>query len=61
MGGYRDLPMGRHDEQVMMSVGALDAFEGFVKAERALLALITAAGERDGRMFEEMRGLRSRP
>jgi hypothetical protein len=61
MAGYRDLPMGRHDEQVMMSTGALDAFEGFVKAERELLALVEAAVERDGRMLDGIRGLRFRP
>jgi hypothetical protein len=43
MTGYRDLPMGRHDEQKMAGHEAVAAFERFVRAERALLSQLTEA------------------
>jgi hypothetical protein len=40
MAGYRDLPMGRHDERALSSPEVVAAFEGFVKVEQELLQLL---------------------
>jgi len=40
MAGYRDLPMGKHDMQVMQSRELFGAFEDLVKVERELLTLL---------------------
>jgi hypothetical protein len=56
MAGYRDLPMGRHDERAMASPKALDAFATFVRVEQELLALLQKAVERDQKMLAEMQG-----
>lgn len=53
--GYRDLPMGRHDEEKMGSREAVAAFEQFVKTERALLALLTETVGEHGAMLQQMR------
>jgi hypothetical protein len=58
MTGYRNLPMGRHDEQVMGGTAALAAFERFVRAERALLSLLTAAIGEHETMLEQIRSAR---
>ena len=58
MEGYRDLPMGRHDEQAMSGLDALAAFERFVRAERALLLLLTAGIEEHEAMLEQTRAAR---
>lgn len=55
MAGYRDLPMGRHDERAMRSRAVLDAFTRFVAAEEALLAEMQKAVDRDRKMLAEMR------
>jgi hypothetical protein len=55
MAGYRDLPMGRHDQKVMMSGKAAKAFETFVKSERDLLTLLQQALERDQTMLAALR------
>lgn len=54
MAGYRDLPMGRHDERAMASPQTLDAFTTFVKREQDVLALLQKAVERDQTMLDEM-------
>jgi len=51
MAGYGDLPMGRHDQKVMMGGKAAKAFETFVKSERDLLTLLKQALERDQKML----------
>jgi len=56
MAGYRDLPMGRHDERAMASPKALDAFATFVKVEQELLELLQKEVERDRKMLAEMQG-----
>jgi hypothetical protein len=56
MAGYRDLPMGRHDEQAMAAPEALDVFVAFVDREQALLALLETSVERDQGMPVAMRG-----
>jgi hypothetical protein len=53
--GYRDLPMGRHDEQKMGSREAVAAFEQFVKTERTLLSQLTATVGEHEAMLEQMR------
>jgi hypothetical protein len=40
MAGYRDLPMGKHDMQVMRSGELFTAFEDLVKVEQELLTLL---------------------
>ena len=56
MAGYRDLPMGRHDERALADPKALEAFATFVRAERELLALLHAAVERDEAMLAAFGG-----
>ena len=55
MTGYRDLPMGRHDEQAMNHPGVRETFERFVKQKQELLALLEQTGERDNKLLEMMR------
>jgi hypothetical protein len=40
MAGYRDLPMGRHDEQWMSGPESVAALEQLVRTERALVSLL---------------------
>jgi hypothetical protein len=56
MAGYRNLPMGRHDERMMAAPEAFDAFATFVRHEQELLALLQKALERDQEMLVAMRG-----
>jgi hypothetical protein len=56
MTGYRDLPMAPHDEQVLTSAKAADAFERFAAAEGALLAMLEERLEQDPRMLAAMDG-----
>jgi hypothetical protein len=56
MAAARDLPMGRHDTQVLASPEVGDAFQRFVKAKRELLALLERMVEQDQRMLAEMGG-----
>lgn len=54
MAGYRDLPMGKHDEQAMANPEALDAFRKFVKLENELVALLQHRLKEDQEMLHEM-------
>jgi hypothetical protein len=56
MAGYRDLPMGRHEQQALSSPQVVEAFEHFVKVEQELLALLQQRVEQDRKMLVEMRG-----
>lgn len=56
MAGYRDLPMGRHDMEVMASPKAREVFERFVKLEQEILELLQRRLERDRQMLGEMGG-----
>jgi hypothetical protein len=56
MAGYRDLPMGRHDETAMSSPAAVAAFEQYVVVERELLTLFEKEVEHDKQMLATMRG-----
>jgi hypothetical protein len=52
--GYRELPMARHDERALTSVGMRDAFATFVERERDLATLLDAWVEQDRAMLGEM-------
>ncbi len=56
MAGYKDLPMGRHDERALADPRLLAAFETFVKREEELLELLLTAHERDAEMLSAARG-----
>jgi hypothetical protein len=55
MAGYRDLPMGRHDEIAMTQQEVRETFEKFVSHKRDLLSLLEQTAERDGQLLEMMR------
>ena len=50
----RDLPMGRHDQRVMVSPAAAAAFGAVVAAERDLRALLRRRLEQDERLLAEL-------
>jgi hypothetical protein len=54
MAGYRDLPMGRHDFELMASPEPLAAFEKFVRIEEELLAMLEGRLEKDRQMLSQM-------
>ena len=56
MAGYRDLPMGRHDEQALAEAKVQEAFATFVRLERELHALLAASLQRDEQMLGAMHG-----
>jgi hypothetical protein len=55
MAGYRNLPMGRHDERAMQQPKLLEVFEAFVKQKRELLSLLEQTTERDDQILDMMR------
>jgi hypothetical protein len=55
MAGYRDLPMGHHDEKAMMHPRVREAFEQFIQHKQELLELLKQTEERDNRLLEVMR------
>ena len=56
MAGYRDLPMGRHDQQTMPHPRVRETFDRFVKQKRELLSLLEQTAERDTKLLEMMGG-----
>lgn len=60
MASYRDLPMGRHDEQALADPKLFEAFERFAQVEEELLTQLEAAVERDRQMLAAVRGQQSR-
>lgn len=58
MAGYRELPMGRHDEAAMSGPRPVEAFDDFVTLERELAALLRDRLEEDQAMLAEMQGAR---
>ena len=54
MAGYRDLPMGRHEQQLMSGPKVGEAFAKFVQLERELLAMLQHRLERDQKMLRQM-------
>ena len=55
MAGYRDLPMGRHDEKAMTHPRVREAFEQFLRQKQELLALLEQTAVRDNELLEMMR------
>lgn len=56
MAGYRDLPMGRHDQKAMAAPSAQEAFEEFVQLEQDLETLLQRRLAQDRQMLNAMRG-----
>lgn len=56
MAGYRDLPMGRHNEEAMTHPGVRSAFQTFVDQKRELLTLLEKTAQRDHQLLELMNG-----
>jgi len=54
MAGYRDLPMGRHDQKAMTHPRVGDAFQKFAQHKRELLELLVQTEERDHKLLEAM-------
>jgi hypothetical protein len=54
MAGYRDLPMGRHNQEAMTHPRVGDAFQKFVQHKRELLELLEQTEERDNQLLEMM-------
>jgi hypothetical protein len=55
MAGYRDLPMGRHDEKEMTHPRVEEAFATFVESKQGLLKWLEQTEERDHKLLEMMR------
>jgi hypothetical protein len=55
MAGYRNLPMGKHDQDAMTSPRVLEAFEAFVKVENDLLILLQGRVKQDQQMLTAIR------
>jgi hypothetical protein len=54
MAGYRDLPMGRHDDKAMAAPAVVESFQRFVELEQELLTLLQQRVERDRQMLVAM-------
>lgn len=54
MASYRDLPMGRHDPEIMSSPELVDGFERFVRVETELSALLEERLEQDRALLREL-------
>ncbi len=54
MAAYRDLPMGRHDQEAMTHPRVAEVFQKFVQHKRELLELLEQTGERDHKLLEMM-------
>jgi hypothetical protein len=55
MAGYRDLPMGRHDQKAMTRPRVRETFEKFVEQKQELLSVLGQTAERDSKLLEAMR------
>jgi hypothetical protein len=55
MAGYRDLPMGRHDEGMMSDRQAVEVFEALVRAEQKLLSLLSTTITEHQSLLNQMR------
>ncbi len=55
MRGYRDLPMGAHDENVLGDQRSLDVLAAFIRAEEELLALLQEHIKEHRSMLDETR------
>jgi hypothetical protein len=54
MAGYRDLPMGRHDQKALAAPAVVESFQKFVRIEQELLALLQRRMEQDRQMLVAM-------
>jgi hypothetical protein len=54
MAGYRDLPMGRHNQKEMTHPRVREAFENFLMHKRELLSLLQQTAERDNQLLDMM-------
>ena len=59
MAGYRDLPMGRHDEQAMSDPKVMEAFVKLMKIEKELVSLLQKRVEQDQKLLDEISGTSS--
>ena len=55
MAEYRDLPMGRHDQEAMIHPRVRNAFEKFVQHKQELMELLEQTEEQDHKLLEIMR------
>src|SRR6266487_2743050 len=55
MAGYRDFPMGRHDEKAMTHPRVREAFEKFVQHKQELKVLLEQTVERDDKLLKMIR------
>ena len=55
MAGYRDLPMGRHDEKALTQPRIRTAFENFVQRKQELSDLLEQTTQRDQQLLEMIR------
>jgi hypothetical protein len=53
---YRDLPMGKHNEQAMAGPAVFAAFEKFVSVEQQLLAILQERTRQDCEMLDAFTG-----
>ena len=54
MAGSRDLPMGKHNQEMMASPEIVASFENFVKVEEELEALLARKMEQDRKILSQM-------
>jgi hypothetical protein len=54
MAGYRDLPMGKHDQQAMSRPAVRRAFEKFVRTKQDVVALLRNTAEADEKILGQM-------
>jgi len=55
MAGYRDLPMGVHDDRAMTGPEPVAAFEAFIAMKEELRALLQEQDRRDQQLLVQMR------
>ena len=51
MDGYRDLPMGRHDQGALARPEVMDAFRDFLKKQEELIDALRSGLERDRQLL----------
>jgi hypothetical protein len=54
MEGYRDLPMGRHDQKKLSDPLVIDAFKKYTNLEQELLTILNKQIEQDQEMIAEV-------
>jgi hypothetical protein len=59
MAGYKDLPMGRHNEKVMSDPKIIEALKGLIKVEDELMSLLQKRAEQHRKLLAKARGARS--